>query len=150
MANARHWSSRSLLRWAMQPAAKAAVARLAQLSTTTKATMDFFIHQYFVILQALQHFALTPWKAVGLLGSLLFTSRWFVQLYYTRKLGKVVMPLAFWWLSVAGSAMLLAYFVIGKNDSIGIISNFFPAFVSIYNLAVHLRHRRQCAGDAAA
>ena len=111
--------------------------------------MDFFIHQYFVILRALQHFELTPWKAVGLLGSLLFTSRWFVQLYYTRKLGKVVMPLAFWWLSVAGSAMLLAYFVIGKNDSIGIISNFFPAFVSIYNLAVHLRHQRQRAGDAA-
>jgi lipid-A-disaccharide synthase-like uncharacterized protein len=104
--------------------------------------MDYLSSQYFTILQALQQFQFTPWKVVGLLGSLLFTSRWFVQLYYTRKLGRVVMPLAFWWLSVAGSAMLLAYFVIGKNDSIGIISNFFPAFVSVYNLVVHLRHRR--------
>ena len=107
--------------------------------------MDSISNQLVAILQALQGFQLTPWKMVGLLGSLLFTSRWFVQLYYTRKLGRVVMPLAFWWLSVAGSAMLLAYFVIGKNDSIGIISNFFPVFVSVYNLGVHLRHRKRLA-----
>ncbi|BFI96572.1 MAG: hypothetical protein RSP_20820 [Rhodanobacter sp.] len=93
-------------------------------------------------LQALQQFQLTPWKAVGLLGSVMFTSRWFVQLYYTRKLKRVVMPLSFWWLSVTGSALLLAYFTIGKNDSVGIISNFFPAFVSVYNLWVHLRHHK--------
>ncbi|MEO8748542.1 MAG: lipid-A-disaccharide synthase N-terminal domain-containing protein [Rhodanobacter sp.] len=109
--------------------------------------MDYLSVQFLYILHALQHFHLTPWKAVGLLGSLLFTSRWFVQMYYTRRLGQVVMPLAFWWLSVAGSAMLLAYFVVGKNDSIGIISNFFPVFVSVYNLVVHLRHRKRMAGS---
>lgn len=113
--------------------------------------MDFLSPQIDHILHALQQFELTPWKAVGLLGSLLFTSRWFVQLYYTRKLKRVVMPLAFWWLSVAGSALLLAYFVIGKNDSVGIISNFFPAFVSIYNLIVHLRHHKNSVtGDTIA
>ena len=110
--------------------------------------MDYLINQSLVILHALRQFELTPWKTVGLLGSLMFTSRWFVQLYYTRKLGRVVMPLAFWWLSVAGSAMLLAYFVVGKNDSIGIISNFFPVFVSVYNLVVHLRHRKRLESDA--
>lgn len=113
--------------------------------------MDFLSSQIDHILHALQQFELTPWKMVGLLGSLLFTSRWFVQLYYTRKLKRVVMPLAFWWLSVAGSALLLAYFVIGKNDSVGIISNFFPAFVSVYNLVVHLRHHKNSlTGDATA
>jgi len=101
------------------------------------------------ILQALQQFEVTPWKAIGLLGSVMFTSRWFVQLYYTRKLKRVVMPLAFWWLSVCGSALLLSYFIFGKNDSVGIISNFFPAFVSIYNLVVHLRHQKNSiTGDA--
>ncbi|RAB59317.1 lipid A biosynthesis acyltransferase, partial [Burkholderia multivorans] len=34
------------------------------------------------ILHALQQFELTPWKMVGFAGTLLFTSRWFVQLYY--------------------------------------------------------------------
>ena len=95
------------------------------------------------ILNALSRFSLTPWKTVGLIGSLMFTSRWFVQLYYTRKYKRVVMPLSFWWLSVIGSALLLAYFIFGKNDSVGILSNFFPAFVSIYNLVVHLRETRR-------
>ena len=96
----------------------------------------------------LVEFELTPWKAVGLAGSLMFASRWFVQLYYTRKLRRVVMPLAFWILSVIGSTMMLAYFVLGKNDSVGIVSTLFPAFVSVYNLSVHLRHRKdRLAGD---
>ena len=47
--------------------------------------------------------------------------------------------------------LLLAYFIIGKNDSVGIISNLFPMFVALYNVSVHLRHREQDkAGGAAA
>ena len=105
--------------------------------------MDVPLHEMSHIVAALQRFEITPWKVVGFLGTAMFTSRWFVQLYYTRKLGKVVMPLAFWWLSVCGSALLLAYFIVGKNDSVGILSNFFPVFVSIYNLVVHLRSRHR-------
>ena len=101
------------------------------------------------IFLALRDFQVTPWKAVGFLGTLMFTSRWFVQLYYTRKHKRVVMPLSFWILSVCGSALLLAYFIAGKNDSVGILSNFFPVFVSAYNLVVHLRHHKNnLTGDA--
>jgi lipid-A-disaccharide synthase-like uncharacterized protein len=103
------------------------------------------------ILQALLDFQVTPWKAVGLLGMVLFTSRWFVQLYATRKHKRVVMPLSFWVLSVCGSVLLLAYFTVGKNDSVGILSNLFPVFVSVYNLVMHLRHHRNTTtGDMAA
>ncbi|TBR39729.1 MULTISPECIES: lipid-A-disaccharide synthase N-terminal domain-containing protein [Dyella] len=107
--------------------------------------MDHLLSELSHILGAIQRFELTPWKVVGFMGSIMFTSRWFVQMYYTRKLKRVVMPLAFWWLSVIGSALLLAYFIFGKNDSVGILSNFFPAFVSVYNLFVHMREvkRRQ-------
>ena len=111
--------------------------------------MEFLSGHLVHIVQALQQFELTPWKMVGFAGTLLFTSRWFVQLYYTRKYKRVVMPLAFWWLSVCGSLLLLAYFTFGKNDSVGIISNFFPVFVSVYNLIVHLRHQKNSVtGDA--
>ena len=112
--------------------------------------MEIFSAHLSSIVYALQHFQVTPWKLVGYAGTLMFTSRWFVQLYYTRKYKRVVMPLAFWWLSVLGSGLLLAYFVVGKNDSVGILSNFFPVFVSVYNLYVHLRSRKSTAGDAAA
>ena len=82
---------------------------------------------------------ITPWKLIGYVGVFLFTARWFVQLYATKKLRRVVMPVAFWWLSISGSVLLLAYFTFGKNDSVGVMSNLFPAFVSVYNLVVHMR-----------
>lgn len=101
------------------------------------------LHQHFAdILAALKAFELTPWKLVGFVGMALFTSRWFVQMYYTRKFRRVVMPMAFWWLSVSGSVLLLAYFIFGKNDSVGILSNLLPVFVSVYNLVVHTRDLR--------
>jgi len=46
-------------------------------------------------------------------------------------------------MSIAGSLLLLSYFIFGKNDSVGIISNLFPAFVAGYNL--YLDHRRRHA-----
>ncbi len=113
--------------------------------------MDYLQHHLAHIFDALRTFEVTPWKAVGICGSLLFASRWFVQFHYTRKLKRVVMPLAFWWLSVGGSALMLAYFVFGKNDSVGIISTAFPAFVSLYNLIIHIRHQKNHAtGDTVA
>jgi len=44
---------------------------------------------------------------------------------------------------VIGSALLLSYFIFGKNDSVGILSNFFPSFVSVYNLVVHMREMKR-------
>lgn len=84
---------------------------------------------------------LTPWKIIGLTGALMFTARWFVQMYFTRKLKRVTMPMGFWYLSVAGSLMTLAYFIWGKNDSVGIIQNAFPMFVALYNVYINVRHR---------
>lgn len=89
------------------------------------------------------YLVITPWKLIGYLGALLFTSRWFVQMYVSRKLKRVHMPLAFWWLSITGSVLTLSYFTFGKNDSVGILNNFFPAIVSFYNLGLELRHRRR-------
>jgi lipid-A-disaccharide synthase-like uncharacterized protein len=43
-------------------------------------------------------------------------------------------PALFWYLSLSGSILLLAYFIWGRNDSVGIISNLFPCLVAIYNL----------------
>ena len=86
--------------------------------------------------------AVTPWKLVGFLGTVLFTARWFVQFYATKKLKRVTVPMMFWYLSVAGSFLTLAYFIWGKNDSVGIIQTAFPMFVSIYNVVAHLRHHQ--------
>ena len=91
------------------------------------------------VLFHIHHIGVTPWKLVGYVGVFLFTARWFVQLYATKKMKRVVMPTSFWWLSITGSVLLLIYFTMGKNDSVGVMSNLFPAFVSVYNLYTHLR-----------
>jgi lipid-A-disaccharide synthase-like uncharacterized protein len=109
--------------------------------------MHALLAQLHEIIHALLSYELTPWKIVGYVGMALFTSRWFVQLYYTRKYKRVVMPQAFWWLSVSGSVLLLAYWIFGKNDSVGILQNLFPAFVAVYNLVVHIRHKNDAVTE---
>jgi lipid-A-disaccharide synthase-like uncharacterized protein len=79
---------------------------------------------------------------VGYLGVALFAGRWFVQMYYSRKLRRPVVPTVFWVMSISGSLLLLSYFIFGKNDSVGILSNLFPATVACYNLFLDVRHRR--------
>ncbi len=85
---------------------------------------------------------LTPWKLIGYLGVALFAGRWFVQLHYSRKHRRPVVPTLFWLMSITGSLLLLAYFTFGKNDSVGILSNLFPAGVAVYNLYLDLAHKR--------
>ncbi len=81
----------------------------------------------------------TPWKLVGYLGVALFAGRWVVQMVATQKRGRPAIPGLFWTMSIAGSALLLAYFTWGKNDSVGILSNLFPMAVALYNQVMHRR-----------
>ena len=85
---------------------------------------------------------ITPWKLVGYVGVALFAGRWFVQLIASRKHGRPMMPALFWYMSITGSLLLLSYFVFGKNDSVGVLSNLFPFTVALYNLYLHRRAQR--------
>jgi lipid-A-disaccharide synthase-like uncharacterized protein len=83
---------------------------------------------------------ITPWKLVGYLGVFLFAGRWLVQMAATRRQGRPVFPGLFWTMSVLGSVLLLSYFIWGKNDSVGVLSNLFPMTVAVYNMFMHYRH----------
>ena len=87
-------------------------------------------------------------KIVGYVGALMFAGRWVVQLMASRLSNRPVMPRTFWYMSLVGSVCLLSYFVFGKNDSVGILSNLFPLFVAAYNLALENRHRKAAASAA--
>ena len=88
---------------------------------------------------------ITPWKLVGYLGLALFTGRWLVQLYVSRVEGRPTVPRLFWYMSVTGSLLLLAYFTFGKNDSVGILSNLFPMLIAGYNLYLDFRGSRSAS-----
>ena len=90
---------------------------------------------------------ITPWKLVGYVGVVMFGGRWLPQLLASRKAKMVKMPRVFWVMSVVGSVCLLAYFTFGKNDSVGVLSNLFPASVAIYNLLLDLGHTRRLSAS---
>src|SRR5256885_7523065 len=79
------------------------------------------------------------WKVVGWLGNLVFFSRFFVQWYATEKLRRVVVPTAFWWLSLTGSVLLLIY-SLRQRDSVFIFAYAFTWIPYIRNLIIHHRH----------
>jgi lipid-A-disaccharide synthase-like uncharacterized protein len=84
----------------------------------------------------------TPWKVIGFLGALMFAARWLVQAWATRRAGKPVIPRSFWIISLTGSAMVTSYFIWGKNDAVGVLTNLLPASVAFYNLALDIRAGR--------
>jgi lipid-A-disaccharide synthase-like uncharacterized protein len=49
------------------------------------------------------------WLLVGLLGQLAFTARFIVQWIASEKAKASVMPVAFWYLSIVGGLVVLAY-----------------------------------------
>jgi len=79
------------------------------------------------------------WKVLGWLGNAIFFTRFFVQWYATEKLKRVVVPTAFWWLSLAGSFLLLVY-SLHKRDSVFIFAYLFTWIPYIRNLVIHQRH----------
>lgn len=54
-------------------------------------------------------FTWNVWTAIGLLGQACFFSRFFVQWIASERKGASVIPTAFWFFSLAGSLVLLAY-----------------------------------------
>lgn len=85
----------------------------------------------------------TPWKLIGYTGVLLFGGRWLVQVIASHRVRRSHLPLLFWYMSLSGSVLLLGYFTFSdKNDSVGILSNLFPASIAAYNLLLEKRRFR--------
>ena len=88
------------------------------------------------------------WKAVGWLGNAIFSSRFLVQWHATEKKTRVVVPQAFWWLSLVGSLTFLCY-SIHQRDSVFIFAYAFTWIPYTRNLIIHYRHKKahtDCAG----
>jgi lipid-A-disaccharide synthase-like uncharacterized protein len=63
-----------------------------------------------------------------------------VQWYVTEKRKRVAVPTAFWWLSLAGSLLLLSYALFHDRDSVFIFAYAFTWIPYIRNLVIHRRH----------
>lgn len=81
------------------------------------------------------------WKVIGWAGNTVFFSRFFIQWHATEKRKQVVVPPSFWWLSLAGSGLLLSYALFYRRDSVFIFAYLFTWIPYIRNLMIHYRHR---------
>ena len=60
------------------------------------------------------------WVMVGLSGQLMFSMRFIIQWLSSERARKSVMPVAFWYFSLAGGVILLAY-AIYRRDPVFIL-----------------------------
>jgi lipid-A-disaccharide synthase-like uncharacterized protein len=87
------------------------------------------------------------WVILGFAAQGLFTMRFLVQWIASERAGRSVIPLAFWWFSVVGGTLLLAY-ALYRKDAVFIIGQAFGVFVYLRNLHLVMRERRQTASVA--
>lgn len=84
------------------------------------------------------------WVAIGFFGQALFMSRMFVQWVVAERRGDAVVPVAFWWLSLAGGLITLAY-AVHNRDPVITLAQSLGSFVYMRNLVLIRRSRRTAA-----
>jgi len=84
----------------------------------------------------------TLWLAIGFLGQALFGARFVVQWLSSERQRKSVMPLAFWYFSLGGGVILLAY-AIWRKDPVFIVGQGLGLAIYLRNLQFRLRERNR-------
>lgn len=78
------------------------------------------------------------WVGLGLLGQILFTGRMVVQWLTSERVRRSVVPVAFWWMSLGGAALLVVYFV-WRKDVVGVLGQSTGFFIYARNLRLIYR-----------
>ena len=85
------------------------------------------------------------WIGIGFAGQLLFTSRFLVQWIASERRRESVVPVAFWWFSLAGGVTLLSY-ALWRHDPVFILGQAMGLVVYARNLAlIHAKNREVAA-----
>jgi len=92
--------------------------------------------------------SLTWWAMLGLFGQMMFFSRFMLQWIHSERVGRSEIPMAFWFLSIAGGLVTLMYaihiadpvFVIGQSTGIVVYSR---------NIFLIFRERRSLTQNSA-
>ncbi len=83
----------------------------------------------------------TLWTAIGFGGQAVFGIRFLIQWWYSEKAGHSVIPLAFWYASIAGGVVLFAYAVHIQAWPL-VLGQALPLPIYIRNLYMIYRDRR--------
>jgi lipid-A-disaccharide synthase-like uncharacterized protein len=79
-----------------------------------------------------------PWILLGFAGQAVFSLRFLVQWIESERAGRSVVPDAFWYLSIAGSMLLLVY-ALWRKDLVFTLGQSMGFVVYARNLALRRR-----------
>jgi lipid-A-disaccharide synthase-like uncharacterized protein len=82
-----------------------------------------------------------PWNVLGSIGQVLFGSRFLIQWIRSEMAGRSVIPLAFWYFSLAGGLLLLIY-AIHREEPVFIAGQIPGIIVYSRNLYLIARERK--------
>lgn len=86
------------------------------------------------------------WEAIGISAQFLFASRWIVQWIFSERAERSIVPIQFWYISISGGVILLAYGVYHVSLTI-IIGQLGGLAVYLRNVVLIYKRRRREAED---
>lgn len=87
------------------------------------------------------------WIAIGFIGQGLFSARFIIQWLYSEKVKRSVVPVAFWYFSLAGGIVLTAY-AIHRQDPVFIVGQGAGLVVYFRNLMLIRKHHLKVGDEA--
>lgn len=103
------------------------------------ATASAWLHDVFI-----QQF--DAWILLGFIAQACFTMRFVVQWVASEKAKRSVLPIAFWFFSLGGGALLLIY-AIHREDPVFIAGQGMGLFIYIRNLWLIANEKKALAAD---
>ena len=82
------------------------------------------------------------WVVVGLGGQMMFSMRFIVQWLASERAGRSVVPVAFWYFSIAGGAILFLY-ALHRQDPVFVLGQGMGILIYSRNLWLIHAERRQ-------
>ena len=93
-----------------------------------------YLYEVFVV-------RLDGWALLGFLAQALFSARFLIQWIVSERARRSVIPVAFWWFSIAGGTLLFVY-SLHRRDPVFIIGQGGGLFIYIRNVMLVLREQR--------
>ena len=96
-----------------------------------------YLHEVFLV-------SLDWWVLLGFIAQAFFTMRFLVQWIASERVGRSVIPIAFWWCSIGGGILLFVY-ALYRRYPVFIAGQGFGVFVYLRKLYFVLREKKQSA-----
>ena len=84
------------------------------------------------------------WLVIGFTGQAIFTARFLAQWVASERKKDSVVPVAFWWLSLAGGLTLLCY-AVHREDPVIIVGQSMGVFIYVRNLMLVNKGKKRAA-----